>query len=237
MCFFYALAREAEKLENRLGVTLNFDFRPVYYASGFDFPQMPVVTNTEPDRAQLFNWGLIPSWTKPENVATMRSYTLNARSDSLFVKPSFRGSILQKRCLVPATGFYEWQTVGGKKYPYHVYLKTEDVFCFAGLWEEWTDRSSGELTRTFSIITTEANPLLARIHNLKKRMPVILPPNLEGDWLRQDLTREGIQALTEPLDDSLLAAHTISRLITSRNLERNVLEIQDRVTYPELIEV
>lgn len=237
MCFFYALAREAEKLENRLGVILDFDFKPVYYASGFEYPTMPVVTNAEPDRLQPLSWGLIPAWTKPEKAAEMRSYTLNARSDSLFTKPSFRGSILQKRCLVPASGFFEWQAVGGRKYPYYIYLKTEDILCFAGIWEEWTNKDSGEIARTFSIITTVANPLLARIHNIKQRMPVILSPERERDWLRPGLTKADIQALTQPLDDSLLAAHTISRRITSRSQERNVPALLEQATYPELVEV
>lgn len=234
MCFFYALSREAEKLENRLGVTLDFDFSPVYYTSGFDYPKMPVLTDSAPERLQLFSWGLIPPWTKPENTAQMRSYTLNARSDSLFVKPSFREAIHKRRCLIPATGFYEWQTLGGRKYPYYIYLKDREIFNFAGIWEEWTDRANGDTIRTYSVITTEANPLVAKIHNLKKRMPVILPPGRERDWLRPDLDRGQILALTEPLDDSLMAAHTISRLITSRTQERNVPEVQERVAYPEL---
>lgn len=233
MCFFYALSREAQKLENRLGVKLTFDFKPVYYTAGFDYPKMPVVTDAEPDRLQLLNWGLVPAWTKPENADKMRSYTLNARRDTLFVKPSFREAVRKRRCLVPATGFYEWRAVGGKKYPYFIYLKGREIFNFAGLWEEWVD-PQGEVHRTYTIITTEANSLVAAIHNVKKRMPGILATENEREWLRPGLNQEEIMALTRPLDSSLMEAHTIGPLITARAQERNVPEIQAAVDYPGL---
>ena len=237
MCFFYALSKEAQKLKNRMQIKFDFEFEPVFYTSGFDYPQMPVVTNQEPDRLQMLNWGLIPPWTKPEEASKMRSYTLNARNDSLFVKPSFRNTIRQKRCLVPATGFYEWREFAGKKYPYFIYLKKQEIFNFAGLWEEWVDRSTGEMIKTYSIITTEANRMMSKIHNTKRRMPVILPESVEQNWLCPDLSIEEILSMTRPLDDSFMAAHTISRLITSKNGQRNVPAIQNEFRYPELTEL
>lgn len=236
MCFFYALSREAQKLENRLGVKLISDFKPVYYAAGFDYPKMPVVTDAEPGRLQLFSWGLVPFWTRPENADKIRSYTLNARSDTLFAKPSFREAAHKRRCLVPATGFYEWRVVAGKKYPYYIYLKDEEIFNFAGLWEEWAD-PEGKIRKTYTIITTEANSLVAAIHNIKKRMPVILPLAKEKEWLQTGLSQEEIMAMIKPLDSSLMEAHTISRLITSRTQERNVPGIQEPADYPGLPEV
>ncbi|NLY75863.1 MAG: SOS response-associated peptidase [Firmicutes bacterium] len=242
MCFFYALSQSAKALKNRYQLKLDFDFElepelkeAKYYVAGFDFPKMPVITNQHPDRLQGFTWGLIPGWVKSESQAReIRSHTLNARSDTVFDKPSFRNAIRQRRCLVPADGFYEWREVGGKKYPYYIYLKSKEIFSFAGIWEEWTDRSTGEVWRTFSILTTDANPLMARIHNTKKRMPVILPREGEGEWLRNGLSREEIIALTRPLEQELMAAHPISKLINSRTSERNVPEIQAVYDYPEL---
>jgi putative SOS response-associated peptidase YedK len=242
MCFFYALSQTAQRLKNRYQLKFDFEFElqpelnePRYYVSGFDFPKMPVITNGKPDTIQGYTWGLVPSWVKsPTQAAEIRSHILNARSDTVFEKPSFRNAIRFKRCLVPADGFYEWQTLGGKKYPYFIYLKDKDIFSFAGIWEEWPDHSTGEVLKTFCILTTEANPLMERIHNTQKRMPVILSKEKEMDWIKNDLSNNDILSLTKPFDDGLMEAHTISKLITSRTSNRNVPEIRDLYDYPEL---
>jgi putative SOS response-associated peptidase YedK len=242
MCFFYALSQSAQRLKKRYQLKFEFEFElqqeldePKYYVSGFEFPKMPVITNDKPDMMQVYTWGLVPSWVKsPTQAAEIRANTLNARNDTVFEKPSFRSAILKRRCLVPADGFYEWQTLGGKKYPYLIYLKDKDIFSFAGIWEEWTDHSTGEILRTFSILTTEANPLMEKIHNTKKRMPVILPREKEMDWIKNDIGQEDIHLLTKPLDEGLMEAYTISKLITSRTENRNVAGIQELFDYPEL---
>lgn len=245
MCFFYALSQTAQSLKNRYQLKLEFEFElkpelsePKYYVSGFEFPKMPVITSQQPDRLQVFSWGLIPFWVKSQTEAMeIRGHTLNARSDTVFTKPSFRNAIRERRCLVPADGFYEWREFNGRKYPYYIYLKSKDIFSFAGIWEEWTDRSTGEVLRTFSILTTDANSLMEQIHNIKKRMPVILPREKEMDWLKNWLGREEIDALTKPLDDTLMSAHPISKLINSRNFNRNVAAIQEAYEYPELSKI
>lgn len=242
MCFFYALSQSAQRLLKRYQLKFEFEFElqqeldePKYYVSGFEFPKMPVITNEKPDTVQVYTWGLVPSWVKsPTQMAEIRANTLNARSDTVFEKPSFRSAIRKRRCLVPADGFYEWRTLGGKKYPYFIYLKDKDIFSFAGIWEEWTDHSTGEVLKTFSILTTEANPLMEKIHNTKKRMPVILRGEKELEWIKKDITQEDILALTKPLDEGLMEAHTISKLITSRTSNRNVPEVQVVYDYPEL---
>lgn len=245
MCFFYALSKTAQSLKNRYQLKLEFEFElqpelnePKYYISGFDFPIMPVITNQQPDQLQGFTWGLIPSWVKSQTQAMeIRTHTLNARSDTIFTKPSFQNAIRKRRCLVPADGFYEWREMGGKKYPYYIYMKDKDIFSFAGIWEEWIDHSTGEITKTFSILTTDANPLLEKIHNTKKRMPVILPKGKERDWIEDDLSNDEICELTKPMDEGLMEAYTISKLITSRNADRNVAAIQEAYDYPELSEI
>jgi Uncharacterized conserved protein len=234
----------AKRLLKRYQLKLDFEFELLpeensrYYVSGFDFPKMPVITNELPDRIQGFSWGLIPSWAKNQPAAMgIRLKTLNARSDTVFEKPSFRDAIRQRRCLVPADGFYEWREFQGKKYPYFIYLKDKDIFSLAGLWEQWTDISTGEIIKTFSILTTEANPLMEKIHNTKKRMPVILPREKELDWLKNDLKNEEILRLMKPLDERIMEAHPISKLITSRNANRNVPLVQESYNYPELSEI
>ena len=242
MCFFYALSKTAQSLKNRYQLKLEFEFElgpdseeVKYYISGFEFPKLPVITDQQPDRLQGFTWGLIPFWVKSETEALkIRVYTLNARSDTIFDKPSFRNAIRKRRCLIPADGFYEWREVRGKKYPYYIYLKSKEIFSFAGIWEEWTDHSTGEVLKTFSILTTDANPLMEQIHNTKKRMPVILPREQELDWLKDGLNREEIAALTRPLDEALMGAHPISKLINSRSSNRNVAAIQEAYDYLEL---
>lgn len=242
MCFFYALSKTAQHLKNRYQLKIDFDFElqpelnePKYYVSGFDFPKMPLLTNRQPDQLQEFAWGLVPAWVKSEAEAgEIRSKTLNARSDTVFDKPSFRNAIRQRRCLVPADGFYEWREWNGKKYPYYIFLKDKEVFSLAGIWEQWTNRATGEVLKTFSILTTEANPLMAQIHNTKKRMPVILPKEREREWIKNDLSEADIMGLARPLDEDLMEAHPIGRLITSKSANRNVPEIQQEAIYPEL---
>ncbi len=239
MCFFYALSRDAQSLVNRYQLNLDFEFelapelgQPRYYVSGFDFPRLPVISGAEPDRIQGMSWGLIPFWVKSrEQAQTIRMNTLNARSDTVFEKPSFRGPIRYRRCLVPADGFYEWRLFRGKKYPYFIYRQDRTIFSMAGIWDEWTDRQTGEILRSYAIVTTDANPLLAKIHNTKLRMPLILPQELEREWLRNDLRQEEIVAMLRPLAEGVLTAHPIGKLITARNVDRNVPEIQEAWEY------
>ena len=242
MCFFYALSQTAQSLENRYQLKEGLDWEleielatPKYYVSGFDFPKMPVLTNERPDQLQAFTWGLIPAWVKTTAQAVeIRSKTLNARAETAMDRPSFRQAIRQRRCLVPAEGFYEWRAFQGKKYPYYIFLKDKTVFSFAGIWEEWVDPATGEILKTYSILTTEANPLMVKIHNTKKRMPVILPRKHERAWLQDRLDARELSALVKPFPEELMEAYTISRLITSRTANRNQPRVQEACVYPEL---
>lgn len=127
-------------------------------------------------------WGLIPFWAKDNSI---RKNTLNARFETLREKASFRSS-LNNRCLVLSDGFYEWQWLdekGKKKQKYLITRPNEEAFAFAGLYNDWIDKSTGEIVKTYTIITTKANELMANIHNTKKRMPFILSPEIEEAWL------------------------------------------------------
>ena len=121
-----------------------------------------------------------------------------------------------------------------RKYPHYVHLKKDELFAFAGLYSHWTDKETGELFRTFAIITTEANPLMARIHNVKKRMPVLLMKNQWSTWLDDALTKEQIAEMLLPCDDAFMETHSISKLITTRGADTNVPEVLRPVEYPEL---
>jgi putative SOS response-associated peptidase YedK len=124
----------------------------------------------------LLRWGLVPYWAKDLKVGTKM---INARSEGVAGKPAFRAAVQKRRCIVPATGFFEWQGEAGRKQPFAITLPGAPLFAFAGLWETWKPRE-GEPVETFTIVTTDANAHVARIHD---RMPVILPMDAVETWL------------------------------------------------------
>ena len=129
-------------------------------------------------------WGLIPSWAKDPKIGVQ---CINARAETISEKPSFREAFQKRRCLVPADGFWEWETIGKNKIPWKFTRPDGEEFCMAGLWESWMDE--GKPLETFTIITTSPNGLVSPVHN---RMPVILSPNEAEIWLEgggQDLLR------------------------------------------------
>ena len=240
MCYHKQDKAIAAELEVRYAAVLrDIGYYPTYYENGFDFGPSPVLTVQRPSEFQIYKWGLIPWWTKSlQDAAQMRLKTLNAISEEMFEKPAFRDSLSDgKRCLIPCTGFFEWRWLnGGKaKYPYFIYSKEDPIFSIAGVWSSWVDKTSGEEVNTYTVLTTRANPMLEKIHNSKKRMPVVLPKEYEKDWLNPNLTKEDVLALCEPIAESHLAAHTISRMITDRKVDnKNVEGIASPFEYPEL---
>src|ERR1700690_3652170 len=166
-----------ETLESHYGITLTERHHlPIFYDNGFDHNASLVVTQDRPREFQSFTWGLIPWWTKSRaDAMQIRIRTLNCISEEMFDKASFRDSLNDhKRCLIPCTGFFEWRWFnnGKTKYPYFVHLAHEELFSLAGAWSEWTDKETGEVLQTYSVLTTGANKLMEKVHNSKKRMPV-----------------------------------------------------------------
>ena len=238
MCYNVAyIEKRGERVAKHYGATFQteIEFDEKYHVSGFSHPDLFVITCQQPQYIQPYRWGLIPKWVKDEQQANELSVqTLNAKAETVFEKPSFRNSIANKRCIVIVNGFYEWRTVGKKKYPYYIHLKAQDFFSLGGIYENWVNKSTGELMNTFSIITVEANPLLQKIHNSKKRMPLIIPVEKEKEWIKSDLSKTGIQSLMLPFDENKMEAYTISKLITDRTQHNNVPEVMHRFEYPEL---
>ena len=147
------------------------------------------ITDEKPEEIQFFRWGIIPHWVKDKETAhSIRNNTLNAKSETIFEKASFKYSIRNKRCLILCSGFFEWQKVKGKKYPYYISLQNDEVFVFGGIWSSWTDTESGEIINTYAVITVEANELVGKIHNTKKRMPLILEPEKALQWIDKNST-------------------------------------------------
>lgn len=182
MCFHSRLAKQAKDLEHRFDAVIHEEYFPSDHYSGFEYPKTPVITNEHPHEIELFEWGLIPPNVKSE---PNRVYTLNARIETLEEKFSFK-SVTHNRCLVISDGYYECQwltTSGSRKQKYLLHLENEDIFAFAGLWSKWINPNSGQHRHTYTILTAEANELLSKIHNSKKRMPVVLNRDQEKPWL------------------------------------------------------
>lgn len=178
MCYHYSLVATPDELAaryRRRNAEIE-NYRKTYHISAFTHAECPVVTTDSEIR--MFRWGLVPFWTKNvEEALTIRNRTINARSESVFSKPAFREAVKRKRCLVPATGFFDWRHEDGKKIPYLIYLKQEGIFSFAGIYDTWHNPVTDEQLHTFSILTTDANPMMRYIHNTNFRMPVILHEN------------------------------------------------------------
>ncbi len=237
MCYFYSIVpanfnklvddgfvskKEVESLDN------------VFFASGFDAPLMPVITKYGTG-FQFMNWGLIPAWIKNiEQAEGIRTKTLNAKAETVFEKPSYRESILRRRCLVPCSGFFEWHTRGKKKYPFHIGMTDNSVLLFAGILDEWRNPDTGELLRTYSILTTEANELMAKIHNTKRRMPVILPKEEAMQYLNTGISDGDIAKLLKPLPTDDLEAYSVRRFKPNAVSESIAADIKTYYPYPEL---
>jgi putative SOS response-associated peptidase YedK len=232
MCFHISLAKDRRTIERRFDASfIDPILDKIYHASAFTFPKIPVISNDDSAHIQLFNWGLIPFWVKDESTARkIRGQTLNAKAETITKKTSFRHPIKNRRCLVLADGFYEWQHIKNRRYPYYIYLKDHQLFAFAGIWDIWTNKETQETLKTFSIITTQANSLLAEIHNTKRRMPVILRPEEERRWL-SDISLDEVLSLLVPHDEKAMEAHTVSRLITTRGILTNVPEVMSPYQY------
>lgn len=186
MCFYSKLSKKAVELEKRFKASMSNPelFTGSEIINGFSFPLNPVITNEDPNSIKLFNWGLIPNWSRDKEI---RKNTLNARVETIQEKASFKNCV-QNRCLILADGFYEWQwqdELGKKKQKYLIHLPNNEAFAFAGIYSKWVDKQTGELVNTYSMVTTEAKGLMLEIHNSKKRMPIILSPSNEQDWLNE----------------------------------------------------
>jgi putative SOS response-associated peptidase YedK len=183
MCFHSQQQKSPQEIAKRFHLDLkNIPTNVTGVFNGFDFPQTPVITRQDMNKIQLFNWGLIPSWAKDNEV---RKFTLNAKIETLAQKPSFK-DVINNRCLILSSGFFEWQWRDAKGKDKRKYLITKpdnELFSFAGIWSEWTNPETGNVVKSYSIITTEANELMSEIHNSKKRMPLIVPKEREYDWL------------------------------------------------------
>jgi putative SOS response-associated peptidase YedK len=243
MCYHKSLTAKYEQLAEYYSASYSKIVEELYavrfHENGFDYLPGPVITAGKPGEIQMFHWGLVPFWVKDLPSATrLKVSTLNCISEEMFEKPSYRDAANEgKRCLIPCSGFFEWRWLdekGKTKIPYYIRLKDQPIFSIGGLYSRWMNKENGQPYYSYTVLTTTANQMMSTIHNSKKRMPVILPHEYEKDWLNPTLTKEDVLPFCQPIDDALMASHTISKKITSRKDETNVPEILDVQEYEEL---
>jgi len=194
------------------------EFKPRYNIAPTQ--DVPIIIGPRPNRAVMMRWGLIPFWAKDSKIGNR---LINARAETVATKPAFRVSLKRRRCLVPATGFYEWKRTRGGKEPHFIRRKDGQLFSLAGLYDRWRNPESGETVTSFTIVTTTPNSLLAAIHN---RMPVILSRDDEHVWLSSGaLDDKDLGRLLRPSPAKGFEAYRVS---TDANNPMN--------EYPELVE-
>ena len=157
-------------------------------------------------RLETFRWGLIPFWAKDESIG---SKLINARSETAHEKPSFWSAFKARHCLIPANGFFEWRKPD--KQPMFIFLRDQPIFSFAGLWERWVTPGGSPL-HTFTILTTDANETMRGIHH---RMPVILPPGREMEWLDSEGDLDTSMQLMKPLESDWMDLYPVSGQVNS----------------------
>lgn len=174
MCGRFSQTKSKQEIKKRFNVKAVSDQVVPLFNIAPDV-DVPVILNASPNEVTVARWGLVPSWAKEEK----SPYSMiNARAETLLEKPAYKRLVKNRRCLVIADSFYEWKKTDGKKQPYRIMLKDDELFAFAGLWDVW--EKEGKKITSCTIITTAPNKLVASIHD---RMPVILDPAAEKDWL------------------------------------------------------
>ena len=211
MCGRYTRTADLTTIARRFGVPTAMEeitpSRPRYNIA----PTQAVIVVGDDGQRYLtqMHWGLIPSWAKDPAIGNRM---INARAETLSVKPAFRVALRKRRCLVVADGFYEWQQRGRGKQPVYIVLKNREPFGFAGLWDTWTSPEGQEI-RSCTIVTTEGNELLKPIHD---RMPVILTRDAEGHWLDPAIQEPAtLLPLLKPYPADKMEAYPVSRLVNS----------------------
>lgn len=186
-------------VSNPIELTLRYNVAPGQ--------EMPVVTCHSPNRVEVMRWGLIPFWAKDPRT---RYRTINARAETVTQKPTFRKPFARQRCLVPASGFFEWRPAD--RQPFYIHLPGEHLFAIAGIYDVWRNEKSDTEIKSYALITTTPNTLMAPIHH---RMPVILKRDDEEAWLNEDTPLEALAVLLKPYPSKDMAAYPVSTLVNN----------------------
>lgn len=207
MCGRYSLSKSKIELEERFESDMLVDFSPRYNIAPTQL--VPVITSESPKGFSFFYWGITPEFGKNRPVALK---LINAKSETVHQKISFKSSFKQRRCLIPADGFYEWKRLGKKtKIPYRFTLKEGELFALAGIWEEY-ESLNGEIQHTFLVLTTTPNRLVSQVH---ERMPVILTKEMEKKWLDKYSSEDELLQMLQPYSEESMLSYTVSPSVNS----------------------
>ncbi len=214
MCGRYTLAADTDELIEVFDPAhVAFDrWEPRYNLAPTQDAPVVILGNENERRLGLMRWGLVPAWADDLSIGNR---LINARSETAASKPAFRDAFAERRCLVPADGFYEWRRLddasGSRKIPYWIHQPDRRPFAFAGLWERWRPRQGGDPVVTFTLLTTRPSRWMSRLHD---RMPVILPDDEAcRSWLRPDAGLEELGDLLRPAPEDLLEAWPVATTV------------------------
>ena len=238
MCYSIALRKEREALQRKLFKEMNIptefdddlEFEPYFHLKGYTHGNLQIITMEEPELIHPASWGLVPEWAAHRvDEFRKKSNTLNAKSETIFEKASFKDSARDKRCLILTDGFFEPHHENGVAIPHFCYQPTKDhpegdLFIFAGL---YTEIDTNVYTAT--ILTTEANDFFAEVHNKKKRMPLVLDEFFLEDWI-DDITESQLNELmTVGFTTRPFKAHPVSRDLYKKGVDTNKPHIVEEV--------
>ena len=241
MCYHISQTKIARQIEHQYDVSLHdeklreFFNRPAFHLNGFSHPNMLIIPQEETSVLKAAHWGIAPSKTQSDKLIDYYKQSirfgggLNAQSEKLFDHFIYKYSALSRRCLIPVTGFFEPHEHNKKKYPYYIHRANNESFTLAGIYTVLDE------IVTFAVLTKEASPLFASIHNLRKRQPVILHKSFEQEWLKDSLTENQVKELIiATFPDNELEAYTVSKDLFNPRIDSDTPDILDKVTYLEL---
>jgi putative SOS response-associated peptidase YedK len=207
MCGRFSLVPTPEELTNTFFLKINVAVTPRYNIA----PGQQVLIIRQGERGKKISavrWGLLPHWAKDEKLSHK---LINARAETVQDKPVFQDAFKERRCIVPATGFYEWKTVGNRKQPYFIKMNNGRLFAMAGIWESWQG-PKGEAIESCAILTTDANTIVGKIHD---RMPVILPQSSYGLWLDPIRNGQSYHEYFHSYDPFKMTAYQVSSMVNN----------------------
>jgi putative SOS response-associated peptidase YedK len=216
MCGRFAFYSPSEATAALFGVSSSMEVQPRYNIAPTQYIAAIREDNKQERELVMLRWGLVPFWAKDPSIGNRM---INARAETVAEKPSYRAAFRHRRCIVLADGFYEWRRQNDTKTPYYISLASQEPFALAGLWESWTDKQSGESLQTTTLITTEANEFMRRLHH---RMPVVLQTAAADEWLA------GSEQLLEQAADRTpaLQAWPVDRNVNNaRNEGENLIDV------------
>lgn len=240
MCFDISSTKIKQLVKKNQNASFytDFDYEPFYHSNGFTYPILSIIKIDDPHTIYPANWGFIPEWGEDDILSFRKKYnTLNAKQETLLSSNMYKESALQHRCLIVADGFFEPHRKFNDTIPYYCYIPSSkfkdgrDLFVFAGIYSETNTQTS------CTIITTEANSFFSEVHNVKKRMPLVLDDQIKFDWLDARLKTHQINDLMiTGFTSKEFKAHSVSKALYQRKRFTNIASSLEPVSYNTLFD-